>query len=162
MGRKIAQGRLELLVDLIWVAFAGWYVISAQTYPSAARFVPTVFGGVALVVGLVQLSGNFIPALRGLTKGSAEGPDAVANVEREEQRRQLRAIAWALGFFAGILLLGFMIAMPLFMFVYFLILDRKKWRIGVISAVAMGILAYLVNIFSVPLPSGLIFKLFGM
>lgn len=174
MNRKIAQRRLELLVDSIWVVFAGWYLITTQTYPPVDRLVPTVFSGVALAAGIFQWIGNFVPGLHGLTKGfargeaSAPGEGEVAQTISEkmtpsplENRRQLIAIVWAMALFAGILVLGFLIALPLFMLVYFLTLNRRGWVLAVSGAVGMGVITYFVNMFSVPLPTGLLFKLFG-
>lgn len=161
MDRKIPQAKLELLVDIIWVAFAGWYFVTAQTYPPSARFVPTVFSGVALVVGLFQLSGNFVPALRGLTKGPSQGPEAIQSVPREEQSRQLAAIWWALGYFAGIVLLGFVISTPLFLLAYFYTLNRGNWKLIIIPAAAMGLLTWMVDLYITQLPLGLLFQWLG-
>jgi hypothetical protein len=160
--------RLELIVDIIWVVFALWYFITAQTYPSAARAVPTVFGGAAVIVGVVQLLGNFVPALRPWTKGGASreeagGPAAQAaeahilSVTPEENRRQLIAIGWAIGLFLGVWLLGFLVAIPLFFLVYFLFV-RRNWWLMLLSAGGMTALVYLVNLFSTPLPQGLLWR----
>jgi len=163
------HSRLELIVDIIWVVFALWYLITAQGYPAAARAVPTVFGGAALVVGVIQLLGNFIPALRPWTKGGEragdEGPAAQAAessilvVSPQENRRQMYAIAWALGLFVGVWLLGFLVAIPLFFLVYFWAIKRSWW-LAILSAAGMTGLVYLVNIFSTPLPTGLLWKWF--
>lgn len=164
-SRHIAQPRLELIVDIIWVIFAGWYLIATQSYPSVSRFVPTVFGTAALGLGIFQLLGNFIPAIQPLTKGdppsrtngsSSDLPQSVQN------RRQLWAVLWAIGCVAGVYFLGFLVAIPLFMLVYFLGLDaRRYWKLAIIGALAMGLLAYLVSQFSVPLPTGYLWSVLG-
>ncbi|GMA61452.1 hypothetical protein [Alicyclobacillus fastidiosus] len=59
--------RLEMLLDIAWIVFASVYVAMASRYPPAGRLIPMVVGVTAIIVGITQLMGNFIPRMRFLT-----------------------------------------------------------------------------------------------
>jgi hypothetical protein len=53
------------------------------------------------------------------------------------------AIGWAAGFLAAILLLGYVVAVPLFFLVYFGV--RRSWVLAVVSAVVMGLVTAVLS-----------------
>jgi hypothetical protein len=73
-----------------------------------------------------------------------------------EPQQVLYAIAWVAGLLAGIYVLGFVVAIPVFFLAYFGAL--RAWRTAVISAVVMGAVTegLFVYALSVPLPQGLL------
>jgi len=173
--------RGELVVDVIWVVLAAGYVVLAVGYPPPSNVGPTLIGGAALVTALFQLAGAFVPALRRVTHGSggasfmvppvvAEIPDQLPvarepKVEEESNHReQWVAVGIAFALVLAIYLFGYVIALPAFMLIYFLLVHRRGWMMAVISSAAMGVLVYgVVSVaLGVSLPTGLVPGLVGI
>jgi hypothetical protein len=93
-------------------------------------------------------------------RDSAEDPavraPAALDVAHGDPRQVLIGIAWVAGLLAGIYVLGFALAIPVFFLAYFGAL--RAWRTAVISAVAMAVVTQglFVEALAVPLPHGLL------
>ncbi|WP_375490558.1 tripartite tricarboxylate transporter TctB family protein [uncultured Jatrophihabitans sp.] len=181
IGRKSPKQRTngELVVDLVVVIGSALYLWVAQSYPPAGREIPTVVGSIALIVGVVQLVGWFVPPLWNVTHGTRESEkdaaaeasaaaspaeavttDAVGTREGDavddaatsgagndtakQHRDTVVVIAWAAGFLAAILVLGYRYAIPVFFLAYFG--SRRQWKLAVGSAVIMWALTQFVFI----------------
>ena len=167
---------LELVVDVVWVAFTAAYVFTAWSYPPTAGLVPLTFGATALAVAITQLAGHFVPSLRRLTHAHQRGAAAIIGMHSPERddgegaqpdrrtaatdRREVVAIAWAIALFLAIYLVGYAVAIPAFMLLYFTFGYRTGWKTTTLSAVAMWTLTYLIieQGLGVHLPGGLLFK----
>lgn len=174
--------RGELLVDVLLVVGIGYYLWVADAYPKDGREIPMVVGTVALVAAVVQLIGWFVPALRNLTHGSpaqesddrpavtrapladATAPEPAEAVAAESPAVPAHraadvpvAMAWAAGFVGAILVVGYVIAVPLFFFAYFASL--RSWKLAIVSAVVMGLTTSLLfeTALGIPLPGGLLY-----
>ena len=79
------------------------------------------------------------------------------------RKRTIAIIAWTLGFFVLILLVGFPLAVPIFVFAYLKIAGREPWTLAIIlTAVAWITMEGLFDRFlHIPFPDGLIFGLWG-
>jgi len=125
--------------SLFLAAVAAYAVVSASAWPVKAALFPMVMGIPLLVLALVQL----ILDLRGKT-GPAEGPAMdlalSADVAPEIARRRTIAIfAWMAAFIVLVLLIGFPLAVPLFMFSYLMLQSAAGWwRSLALTAVAWG------------------------
>ncbi|WAH40118.1 tripartite tricarboxylate transporter TctB family protein [Alicyclobacillus fastidiosus] len=167
--------RLEMLLDIAWIVFASVYVAMASRYPPAGRLIPMVVGVTAIIVGITQLMGNFIPRMRFLTHDRKLGdrkdtagtppialaPEPVPETGEVSQLGQWVSILWAASLILGILLIGFAPAIPLFFFVYFLIQkSHRNWKLAVGAAVAMGILTsgVFARVLDLHLYSGVLFS----
>ena len=167
---------LELVVDLVWVAFTAGYVVTAWGYPAAAGLVPLSFGTVALAIALIQLAGHFIPRLRGFTHprrlsvamaagmpSAQHGDGEVAPQPRptSADRRELMAIGWAVALVLAIYLVGYAIALPVFMLAYFTFGYPMGWKIAGLSAAGIWLLTYPIieQGLGVHLSGGLLFRL---
>jgi hypothetical protein len=164
--------RFELLIDILWVICSTWYVATAQSYPPDGRLIPTIIGGAALVIAIIQLAGNFIPVLRPFTHQKKE-EDAKHSIgdnthaektqeshhSKQKDKQQLIAIGWSIGFILVIYLIGFVFAVPLFFLVYFLTLKPRKWKLAIVSAIVMCALTWGLfgQLLSVHFPKGLLF-----
>jgi len=75
--------------------------------------------------------------------------------------RTIAIIVWTLGFMVLILLVGFPLAVPIFVFAYLKIAGREPWMLTIIlTAVAWLFMEGLFNRFlHIPFPEGLIFGL---
>lgn len=64
-----AVSKGELVMDACWVIGAAVYTGIAIGYPPPSNIAPSLLGGACLVIGVVQLLGAWVPALRPLTHG---------------------------------------------------------------------------------------------
>jgi hypothetical protein len=146
--------RAELLIDLAWIVFAGSYCAVAAGYPPGGRMVPLTIGLIALALGVVHLSGNFIAMLRPLTHGV---PDEATESHPAFERSEIVAALWATGLLVGIFLIGAVAAIFLF-FLFYFGLRGKRWLLGLGSAIVMTAIAWGLfgQIIGVPLPDGII------
>jgi len=80
----------------------------------------------------------------------------------ERSRRTAVIVAWILGMFAGVILLGFVVAVPLAAFAY-LRAAREGWVTSAVIAAICWAFVYGVfdRLLHVPLPPGELLKLFG-
>jgi len=71
-------------------------------------------------------------------------------------RRTVLAISWILGFFAAIVLAGFPIAVPLFVFLYLRIQGKESWVFSVIFTFAVWAFFYALfdRLLHLPFPAG--------
>jgi hypothetical protein len=142
--------RGEFVIDLVWLAFAGGYCAVALGYPPDGRMVPLTVGLVALALGLVHFSGNFIAVLRPFTHGENE---TSAPVERSE----MVAALWAAALLAGIFLIGALAAVFLF-FLFYFGLRGRRWLLGLVSAVVMTLVTWGLfgQLIALDLPVGIV------
>lgn len=180
--RRRSKG--ELVFDVSLVVGICYYLYVAQSYPPVGREIPTVVGVVALAAAVVQLIGWFVPGMWKLTHGvpgdesasrtaaaqaahEYEGPSAEPEAppaatpapESAGPRNADVAVAmgWAAGFVGAILLVGYVVAVPVFFLAYFG--ARRAWRLAIVSAVIMGLLTRFLfeSLLGIPLPGGLFF-----
>jgi hypothetical protein len=104
---------------------SGWAVFSAMEWPLKARLFPLVIGAPVFLLAAVEV----LWVLFGTApKERAMEFQLSAHVPaREMLKRTLVAAGWILGFFAAIVLLGFPIAVALFVFLYLRIQGREGW-----------------------------------
>ncbi|WP_206918921.1 tripartite tricarboxylate transporter TctB family protein [Alicyclobacillus suci] len=145
--------RAELFLDIAWIVLACGYIAMSTQYPPAGRLIPMVVGCAALIAGLFQLMGNFLPKLRFLTHDRKlaqpikPGPVTPLEDTREMAEVSLRwqwiALIWGAVLIVGLLLFGFVITMPLFFLAYFLVQRRQRsWKLAIGSSIVMGALTY--------------------
>lgn len=86
--------------------------------------------------------------------GTANAPVSL-QMPQGDARQVLIAIAWVVGLLIGTYVLGYAVAIPLFFLAYFGAM--RAWRVGIISAIVMGLLTegVFAVALSVPLPTGL-------
>ncbi|HEU4342104.1 MAG TPA: tripartite tricarboxylate transporter permease [Candidatus Binatia bacterium] len=121
-----------------------------------AALFPMVLGIPCLILALLAFGQELFYTLRSAT-GSANRPEMTSSLEIAVIRRRAASIvAWILGFFAGIWLLGFVIAVPVVSFLYFRFAGGEKWSISIplslaAWAVFYGLFDYLLHL---PFPEG--------
>lgn len=144
--------RVEFLIDLVWVALAGTYCAVAAGYPPDGRLVPLTVGVIALALGLVHFSGQFIAILRPFTH-----TDSMEEPQAPIERSELIAALWAAGLLAGIFLIGAVAAIFLFFVLYFG-LRAGRWQLGLISAVVMAAITWGLfgQLIELELPAGVL------
>lgn len=120
-------------------ALAAFAIGSAWSWPLKAQLFPLVTAIPLLVLALVQLfldlSGKVEAAVGPPVDLalSTEVPEAIA------RRRTLLTFAWMSAFIALVFLIGFPLAVPLFMFCYLMLQSAAGWwRSLALTAVAWG------------------------
>ena len=120
-------------------AVAAFAVLSASSWPFKAALFPLAMGIPLVVLALVQL----ILDLRGKAE-AADGPamdlapsaDVALGLAR---RRTIAIFAWMAAFIVVVLLVGFPMAVPLFMFSYLMLHSSAGWwRSLALTALAWG------------------------
>ena len=127
------------LFSFFLVVLAAFAIGSAWSWPFKTRLFPLATAIPLLVLALVQLALD----LRGKA-GPADGPpaDLVPSTEVPAaiaRRRTLLTFAWMAAFIALVFLIGFPLAVPLFMFCYLMLQSAAGWwRSLALTAVAWG------------------------
>jgi hypothetical protein len=149
-----------LVVLTIGVAFLAW----AQTYPPDAAEVPTLVAWLTIVLALVDAAARTETALgRALRRlvsaeqvieWKADGDDGNASA-----RRVASSVFWLLAYLAGVALVGFLLATPLYIFLYVKLHGGHSARAGALAGLGttLGIWIVFQLAFRYPLYPGLLF-----
>jgi putative tricarboxylic transport membrane protein len=145
------------IFTLVVAAFFAWTLWEAREWWFRARLFPWAIGFTGLALALLQLRSDIASLVRsrraGIERPKTNGQSALA------RQRTLGIIAWILGFFAAIWLLGFSIAVPLTIVLYLKAGARERWPISIALAFVgwlsfYGLFDYLLH---VPFPEGQLF-----
>jgi hypothetical protein len=135
----------SLALALGLMAVSGYGVIAAWSWPWKAALFPLAIGVPLFVMSAAEAAW----AMWGETERAAEA-------EGEALRRTALAAAWIVGFFAAILLFGFPLAVPLFVFLYLKVQANESWTLSAATtALAWGIFYGLFDrLLHLPFPAG--------
>jgi Tripartite tricarboxylate transporter TctB family len=111
----------------------GYGVVTAWDWPSKAALFPLAIGIPLFCLAAVEA----VWALLGSRQESAKAMDFQLSVNEKSLRRTAVAIAWMLGFFAAIVLLGFPIAVPLFVLLYLKLQGGEGWVLSIVMTLAV-------------------------
>jgi hypothetical protein len=147
-----SKASLALAASIMVVS--GWGVLSALSWPLKAALFPLV-----ICIPLACLAAaEFLWVLFGsAAKNDAADFKLSDHLPRElALRRTVLAISWILGFFAAIVLAGFPIAVPLFVFLYLRIQGKESWVFSVIFTFAVWAFFYALfdRLLHLPFPAG--------
>lgn len=132
---------------------SGYGVIAATAWPLKAALFPFVIGiplfCLAAAEALWTLFGS-PPAEAG------EAKDFQLSIGKDTARRTLVVTGWILAFFAAIVLIGFQIAVPLFVFLYLRLQARESWALSIVMTAAIwGVFYGLFDLLlHLPFPAG--------
>jgi TctA family transporter len=135
---------------------------SASDWQIQARLFPWVIGIPGLAMCVMQLFGDFFRRGRADEEQDLHGAMDLP-VDRSVPvavvvKRAVNSFGWVLGLFATIWIIGFVVAVPLFIFLYLTFQAREKLWIS--SAYCVGMLAFIVGVFhlilNAPWPEGLL------
>lgn len=141
-----------ILTLMLLAAFA-FGVVTAAEWDIHARLFPWVIGIPAVVLCLAQLVGDFFRRRRSGGEDDARGMMDLP-VDRSVPmsvvvRRALNTFGWIFGLFAAVSFMGFIVAVPLFVFLYLRFQAGEKLALSVKSSAAMLLL--LIGVFHVML-----------
>ena len=143
-SRKAALG-LSIVVMLV----AGYAIYAATAWPWKAALFP-------LAIGIPLFALAAVEFLWSIFDKAAETPvEGDPALEGAGQRMRVAA-GWMLGFLAAIVLLGFPIAVPLFVFLYLKLQGGEGWVMSiVVTAAVWGVFYGLFDaLLHLPLPQG--------
>lgn len=153
--------RLQGLLSLFVAAMAGVALVIAAGWPIKTAFYPRVIG----IPLFVLAAAEFILILRGAEdRMGSQAMDIELSAAPDPGlaiQRTAGIFAWILGFFLAIVLLGFPLAIPLFVLAYLRGQGKEPWPLAVILAgVAwLAFYALFVRLLHLPFLEGLLFRL---
>ena len=156
------HNRASLILALAIAALSGWAIFSALAWPWKAKLFPLVVGiplfCLAVAEVLWVLLGSTSSAAAADFKLSQEHPPEVA------RRRTAIAVAWIVGFFVLILLLGFLIAVPLLVFAYLKLQGKETWTFSTAFTFALWAAFYGLfdQLLHLPFPAGWLLEWLGL
>ena len=156
--------RLDRITTLVILLITVLYTLEALQFPGGAKIVPTIFGGLAFVVVVIQLLSSRVKAFRTLS-GELEVDDARdLDVFRDPgARRRLLLISGSLlAIPLLIAVFGLPLAIPLYVAGMLLIQRQRIYVViactAVISAMSYGLL---VQLLAWPWNEGALWSLLG-
>lgn len=136
------------------MALSAWAVVSALAWPWKAALFPLVIGIPVFCLAAAEV----LWVLFGVTPRSVVMDFQISEdlPMKVALRRTLVAIGWMVGFFAGIVLLSFSIAVPLFVFLYVKFQGREGWGLSLVFTLVVWALFYGVfdRLLHLPFPDG--------
>ncbi len=163
---KIRPAALFSICALIFFCL---FVYEAREWRMQARLFPWAIGIPMLILAIVQV----IMDLKGVkAKQSDDGaPPTPMDFQFTKdvdpataKKRAIIMFAWLLGFFFGIWLLGFPIAIALMLFTYLKFQGSESWVLSVTLTVIGWLFFYglFVKLLTLPFPEGLIITSLGL
>jgi hypothetical protein len=110
----------------------GYGIFTAWDWPSKAALFPLAIGIPLFCLAAAEA----VWALLG-KKDQPKAMDFQLSVGEKSMRRTALAVAWMLGFFAAIVLLGFPLAVPLFVLLYLKLQGREGWVLSIVMTLAV-------------------------
>lgn len=158
------HNKTALALGVIIMIASGYAIIAAWSWPWKASLFPLAIGIPVFFFATLEVTLGFLGK-------SAERGDAVKDFqlsshlpEKETLRRTLIGIGWILGFFAAVVLIGFPIAVPLFVFLYMRFQGEEGWVFSaVFAAIIWGAFHGLFNyVLHLPFPDGWLLAWLGL
>jgi hypothetical protein len=159
--------RPQAIFSFIFLIFFIVFVYQAKDWRPQARLYPLVIGIPMLILALIQV----IFDLRGVERKPQDDATPMdfqfsqATVPPEVARkRAIVMFCWFFGFFAGIWLVGFSIAIALMVFGYLKIQSNEKWPISIILTTVAWVSFWglFVKLLNLPFPDGMIQTWLGL
>ena len=146
--------RASIGLSVLVMVLSGYAVFAATGWPWKAALFPLATGVPLFCLAAAELLWACL--------GSEEKRDSMElalSTDALGARRITLAGGWMLAFFAAIVLLGFMIAVPLFLFLYLKLQAGEGWTlsIGLTAAVFAAFYGLFEALLHLPFPAGWLF-----
>jgi hypothetical protein len=142
----------SLALSLLIMIVSGYGVVAATAWPWKAALFPLVIGVPLFALAAAEA----LWTLFGAEPASDAARDFQLSIGTDTGQRTLVAAGWIFAFFAAIVLIGFPIAVPLFVFLYLKLQGREGWGISI--AITLGTWAVFYGLFDLllhlPFPAG--------
>lgn len=137
----------------------GILIVSSGFRFIGAKLLPMAVAGVVLILSVIELVRDV-------------GRNKISSVQKKQEEKQthqsvshryLLEGSWIVAFFLALYLVGFLVAMCLFI-LFYLKWHRRRWRTAILMAITVSVLIYVVftYLFGLTLYPGLIFKHLGL
>jgi hypothetical protein len=108
-------------------------IISALRWPFKAALFPMVVGIPLFILSAVQfLKSAFLGGKGHIKEATIDFKLSEMEDKALEKKRTINILLWILGFFFMVLLIGFPIAVPLFVFLYMKLQGKEKWGVSLL------------------------------
>lgn len=148
---------ISLALALGVMLVSGYGIYAASAWPWKAALFPLVIGVPLFAMAAAEALWCFF--------GSSEAPANEMELAAESPGRAvLVGAGWMLAFFAAILLVGFPIAVPLFVFLYLKLQGGEGWVLSIVMTAAVwGVFYGLFDaLLHLPFPSGWLLDWLGL
>lgn len=118
---------LRPFLALAAVLVASYAIYASMYWPFRTALFPRIIGVPLLILALIEM---LLSAFRTEKQPEGHAVDFELTTDVDPviaQRRTYAIVAWTLGFLALILLIGFPLAVPLFVFLYLKVAGREGW-----------------------------------
>ncbi len=146
--------KASLILSATIMVCSGFAVYAASAWPWKAALFPMAIGIPVFCLAAVELLWALfgsVAAERAMEfRMSGDVP------ARTAARRTALAAAWMIGFFAAIALIGFPVAVPLFVLLYLKLQGREPWMLSIVFSAAVWVFFHLVfeRLLHLPFPAG--------
>lgn len=150
------HSKASLILGIGILLLSSAAIVIAMDWPWKAKLFPLAIGIPVVCMAAAEVAWGLLdPAAR---SEAMEFKLSEHTPGRSTVRRTLLAIAWMIGFFAAIVLLGFPLAVPLLVLLYVKLQGREGWVVS--GAMAIGVWAFFYGVFDrllhLPFPAGVI------
>lgn len=154
--------RASLALAVAVMVLAGWGIASAWTWPTKAALFPLVISIPLFLLAAAEVAWVLLGSPRQAAASDFKLSDHLP--QNVALRRTAVAAGWVLAFFAAIVLVGFGIAVPLFVFLYLKVQGREGWIFSVVFTAAVwgffyGLFDLLLHL---PFPTGVVQSALGL
>ena len=138
---------------------SGYAVFAATAWPWKAALFPLVIGIPLFCLAATELLWNFFSK-----EPLRDAMEITFSTDARTRRRVALVAAWMLAFFAAIALLGFPIAVPLFVFLYLKLQGGEGWTMSIVLTVAVFAVFYGLfdALLHLPFPAGWLWDWLGL
>ncbi len=136
-----------------------WALLATRDWRLQTALYPRVIGVPLVILAAIEVA----LSLRGKEEEQRQAVDTTLSDTLPADvtaRRTAVAFAWLLGFFLTIVLLGFPVAIPIFVLAFLRGQGREPWTLSVVLAVAAWLAFHLVfvRVLHLPFAEGLLWK----
>ena len=154
---------LRCVLSLAAAGVAGYALYASWSWPFRTALFPRVIALPILFLALIE-SALSVWSIEGETEGHAMDFQLTDTVEPAlARKRTIAIIIWMLGFLVLILLVGFPLAVPIFVCAYLKIAGREPWTLTIVLTVTSWL--FMEGLFNrllhLPFPEGLILGLWS-
>jgi hypothetical protein len=145
MVPRIREHYIESLFILAMAVMFAAGVVTAREWPAKSALFPTLIGVSGCIIAVIL---SLWTGIKGGEAKAPEGPGGAADLYLDVNLRSGEALkrtfiicAWLAGIFAGTWLLGQLIALPLFVFLYLKVGSNEGWFLSLfLTACAIAFL----------------------
>lgn len=158
------KGLVHYLPPIAVLVFAGTIMVWTYDYQPLMRQVPLLAAWATIVLATIDLLGRTDTSLGRLVQTLTAWKSTLPGLENGTVgvalRTEVAAVLWIVGFVIGVVVLGFYVAIPIYVFLATLVQARKGVLISLLSAVGMLLAIWLLFavLLSYAIYGGLLFE----